>query len=177
MKHFFLALIMLSSAALASGKKAPKDPVWGPFQTILKISVKKQKFTGKHGDFEQNAVLYKILKSSKTISRYVDAQKKLLESVSVPSSKTEALAFWINAYNFFTLADVKANVELTGSMKDRGWKNKIFNVAGKMHSLDEIEHEIIRPLNDARIHFAVNCASVSCPTIINEIFTKSFSLL
>ena len=67
----------------------------------------------------------------------MDAQKDILRSVEVPGSKTEVLAFWINAYNFCTLLDIKENVELSSDMKTRGWKNKIFNIAGKLYSLDE----------------------------------------
>ena len=57
-------------------------------------------------------------------------------------------------------------------MKKIGWKNKRHDVGGQKYSLDDIEHKIIRPMGDARIHFAVNCASVSCPGLKSTPFTS-----
>lgn len=101
------------------------------------------------------------------------------------------LAFWINAYNACMLDRVSANYPirrnagLVGSLRnalaDRPdnsvWQIRdVFtgafcDVAGATRSLDEIEHEIIRPTwGDPRIHFAVNCAAVSCPPLAAEAY-------
>ncbi len=45
------------------------------------------------------------------------------------------------------------------------WKDARFRVAGVERTLDELEHELLRPLGEPRIHFAVNCASRSCPAL------------
>ena len=41
-------------------------------------------------------------------------------------------------------------------------------LAGMDYTLDYIEHKILRPMGDARVHFAINCASVSCPDLRTE---------
>lgn len=50
------------------------------------------------------------------------------------------------------------------------WRLKRFTLNGKKISLNNIEHEILRKMNDPRIHFAINCASASCPKLINVAF-------
>lgn len=101
------------------------------------------------------------------------------------------LAFWINAYNACMLDRVatnypiRKNAGLVGSIRnafaDRPdnsvWQIRdVFigafcDVAGATRSLDEIEHEIIRPTwGEPRIHFAVNCAALSCPPLAAEAY-------
>ena len=52
------------------------------------------------------------------------------------------------------------------------WDREFCPVAGRDRSLDEIEHEIIRPMGEPRIHFAVNCASRSCPVLASDAYTE-----
>ena len=100
------------------------------------------------------------------------------------------LAFWINAYNACMLDRVSAhypirkNAGLVGSIRnalaDRPdnsvWQIRdVFtgafcDVAGATRSLDEIEHEIIRPMGEPRIHFAINCAALSCPPLAADAY-------
>ena len=100
------------------------------------------------------------------------------------------LAFWINAYNACMLDRVSThypiqkNAGLVGSIRnafvDRPdnsvWQIRdVFTgafcpVAGSTRSLDEIEHEIIRPMGEPRIHFAINCAALSCPPLAADAY-------
>ena len=101
--------------------------------------------------------------------------------------QSERLAFWINAYNACALKIVLDNypiarrgvlVRIVNSVKGypansiqqipSPWDGKYCTVAGEERSLDDIEHGIIRPMSDARIHFAVNCASRSCPSLAED---------
>ncbi len=86
--------------------------------------------------------------------------------------KEEKLAYWINAYNAFTVKLIVDNYPLK-SIKDikAPWDKKFIPINGELISLNYIEHEILRKLNEPRIHFAINCASVSCPQLLNEAFT------
>lgn len=85
------------------------------------------------------------------------------------------LAFWINAYNAFTLELILEHLGRIESIKDisvgKRWKDKRWLVFGRRYSLDEIEHEILRPMKEPRIHFALVCASLSCPDLQPEAFT------
>jgi hypothetical protein len=54
------------------------------------------------------------------------------------------------------------------------WKKKIARIDGQLLSLDQIEHDILRKrFKDARVHFAVNCASKGCPPLQEQPFTGS----
>lgn len=106
----------------------------------------------------------------------LDEYLKLLEQTDTKKlSLDEQLAFYINAYNAWTIKLVLSGYPGIHSIKDLGsfwsspWKKEIVHVDGKVLSLDDIEHGIIRPkFKDPRIHFAVNCASKSCPPLSSE---------
>ena len=102
-----------------------------------------------------------------------------LESLNphVPKSSDtskEAMAFWMNAYNAFTVKLILKNYPLS-SIRDldggNPWDSKWIKLGGKTYSLNNIEHDILRPtFKDPRIHFAVNCAAKSCPKLGNTAF-------
>jgi hypothetical protein len=96
-------------------------------------------------------------------------------------TKEEKLAYWINAYNAFTVKLITQHYPLK-SIKDIGpatqiifvntpWDKKFFSIGGKSMTLNTIEHKILRKkFKEPRIHFAVNCASISCPKLLNEAY-------
>lgn len=99
-------------------------------------------------------------------------------SFSRESSREAQLAFWINAYNAVTVKGILREYPTTSirnhTAKFYGyniWKDLQLVVAGKSHSLEGIEHEILRKMGEPRIHFAIVCASVGCPRLLNEAFT------
>jgi hypothetical protein len=82
-------------------------------------------------------------------------------------NRCEQLAFWINSYNGFTLADVLDDVygKAHSVREVAGFFNrKSHFIASHQLTLDEIE-ERGREMNDPRIHFALVCASTSCPKL------------
>ncbi|GAA4381323.1 DUF547 domain-containing protein [Hymenobacter koreensis] len=99
-------------------------------------------------------------------------------------SKAEQMAFWINAYNAYTIRLILDHYPLE-SIKDIGskiqipfvttpWAAKFFSIGGEKTSLDNIEHSILRKkYDDPRIHFALVCASISCPRLRNEAYTAA----
>lgn len=83
------------------------------------------------------------------------------------TSDDERNAFYINAYNAFTIRDVLDDVyQKTDSVKkvDGFWDKKKHRIGGEDLTLDAIE-KVSRDLKDPRVHFAVNCASSSCPKL------------
>lgn len=85
------------------------------------------------------------------------------------------LAYWINAYNAFVLKgviDAYPVVSVMDIEEGDGFFSKIYFLAGgEKLTLDHVEHEIIRPhYREPRIHFAVNCAAASCPSLENLAF-------
>lgn len=87
-------------------------------------------------------------------------------------SKEEKLSYWMNAYNAMTIDLILRNYP-TSSIKDikKPWDQRLWKLGKKWYNLDEIEHQILRKMGDARIHFGINCASFSCPPLLNEAFT------
>ncbi len=97
-------------------------------------------------------------------------------------SEDEKKAFWINAYNAFTVAlilkhyPVKSIKDIAGNIYkiNTPWDIKFITIGGKKYDLNNIEHSILRKkFNDPRIHFALVCASISCPRLRNEAYTAA----
>ena len=80
------------------------------------------------------------------------------------------IAYWINAYNILTIDLVLKHYPVS-SIKDIGsffspvWGVEVAKIEGQSISLDRIEHEILRPMGDPRVHSAIVCASISCPPL------------
>ncbi len=94
-------------------------------------------------------------------------------------SANERKAYWINAYNAFTVQLIIRNYPCK-SIKDLGgkiykvntpWDIRFIKIGAKTYDLNNIENSILRKeFDDPRIHFTVNCASVSCPPLRNEAY-------
>ena len=89
-------------------------------------------------------------------------------------SKKERLAYYINLYNAATVKLILDNYPIK-RIKDinKPWGKKWVRVGNTTYSLGNIEHKILRKMNEPRIHFAINCASYSCPKLLNVAFTAA----
>ncbi|GAB2781272.1 DUF547 domain-containing protein [Rhabdobacter roseus] len=129
----------------------------------------------------QGMVNYKGFKQDRAeLKKYLDQLSK-----NAPNPKTwskdEQLAYWINAYNAYTVELILEYYPLK-SIKDIGssikipfvntpWDIKFIEIGGKKMDLNNIEHGIIRKqFNEPRIHYALVCAALSCPPLRNEAF-------
>jgi hypothetical protein len=110
---------------------------------------------------------------------YLDAVSSVNQADYDGWSKSQKLAFLINAYNAFTVELILTAYPEVKSIKDLGslirspWKKKFFTLLGKEHGLDDIEQGLIRApgsFDEARIHMAVNCASIGCPALRDEAY-------
>ncbi len=125
-----------------------------------------------------NRVRYGVLGSEARprLRRYLDQ----LAAVD-PRSLTRGAqqAYWINLYNALTIETVldyprkKSILRMGRKLLAIGpWDDHRIEIAGQKITLNDIEHRILRPLfGDERVHFAVNCASVSCPNIAKTAYT------
>ncbi len=168
-----LALIILSVMACSATERksvetAPSHQIWNELT---------QKHVRANGMVDYKG----FLKDKAKLQQYLD-----LLSSNAPDkakwSKEEQLAYWINAYNAFTIKLIIDNYPLESiqdlhpTFKIPGvntvWHKKFFKIGGEEASLDQIEHDILRKeFEEPRIHFAINCASFSCPPLRNEAFT------
>jgi hypothetical protein len=118
-------------------------------------------------------VNYKVLKNEKSkIENYINQLTTFTTQTNW--SKNEKLAYWINLYNAVTVKLILDNYpikSITDLYGGKPWDKKLVTIGSKSYSLNNIENDIIRPkFNDARIHFAVNCAAKSCPKLMNGAF-------
>jgi hypothetical protein len=119
-------------------------------------------------------VNYKGFKTDQTaLTAYCD-----LLAQAIPDStwsREAQMAYWINAYNAFTIKLIVDNYPATSILKFDGgktWDVKRIRLANKKYSLNQIENDILRPrYKDARIHFAINCAAKSCPPLHHRAYT------
>ncbi len=108
----------------------------------------------------------------------LDQYLKILEAVDTKSlSEDEQFAFYANAYNAWTIKLILSGYPDVKSIKDLGnlfqspWKKEIVRIDGEVMTLDNVEHDILRPrFKDPRVHFAINCAAISCPPLRPEPF-------
>ncbi len=161
--HRSLGLLML---LLISAPVFAASPDWTPFARVLDRHV--------HVDGGSTWVDYRALRSDPDFTRSV----LLIGDTRIPdtASRDERLAFYINAYNILTMKVVADNwpvdsIRDVGNLLQPVWKMPAGRVGGRTVSLDDIEHGVIRPLGDPRIHFAIVCASRSCPDLRREPYT------
>lgn len=173
-------------AALATCSLAPMMPIAPMVSLLVPRSLSAQTATFDHSAFDallkahvvDGMVDYGAFKSSASFGGYLAALKKQ-DPAALP--RAEQLAFWINAYNAYTIQLINKhnesksirNINKTLGLKLKGpWSEPLAGVGGKMYTLDDIEHVIIRPTyKEPRIHFALVCAAMGCPPLRSEAFT------
>jgi hypothetical protein len=114
----------------------------------------------------------------------LDSYIASLEAVRVSRlERGEQRAYWINLYNAVTTRivldhyPVKSIRDISlgpGLFSFGPWDAKVVAVEGERLSLNDIEHGILRPIwHDPRLHYALNCASISCPSLPTTAFTAA----
>ena len=111
----------------------------------------------------------------------LDQNLKMLEHADLKTlSRDEQFAYYINAYNAWTIKLILSTYPGIKSIKDLGtfwkspWEKKFVRINGELLSLDDVEHHILRPrFKDPRVHFAINCSAVSCPPLRSEPYMGS----
>ncbi|WP_338219287.1 DUF547 domain-containing protein [Algoriphagus sp. oki45] len=166
----FLTIVSFSCGQSTLGMAGTQPPSHQIWNELLQSHVKPNGMVDYKGFIREKAKLEKYLAM---ISSQAPDRKTW--------SKNEQMVYWINAYNAFTVKLIVDNYPVE-SIRDLGpklkiplikdvWHYKFFKIGGVDSSLDEIEHSILRKeFEEPRIHFAINCASISCPPLLNEAF-------
>ena len=168
----------LLSAAGVSSQGQPTKEVTGNLTSTTAnsaVNIDHSQWTTllkKHVDSEGMVDYKGFQKDEKMLDAYLDmlATKDPNNDWSVQ----ELLAFYINLYNAQTVKLIVENYP-TKSIKDLDspWTKGRARVDGRELSLGGIETGILRKMNEPRIHFAINCASISCPKLLDEAYTAS----
>ncbi len=112
----------------------------------------------------------------------LDAYLRRLADVPISSYRRAAQRpYWINFYNALTIQvvldhypveSIRAIDISPGWFSVGPWRKKLVEVEGVALSLDDIEHRILRPIwRDPRLHYALNCASIGCPSLRRSAYT------
>lgn len=110
------------------------------------------------------------------LDEYLAALSRVDEARDAPAA--QRLAFWINAYNAVTVRGILREYP-TSSIQNHVarvwgyniWRDLKLMVGDRCYSLGEIEHALLRKMNEPRIHFAIVCASRGCPRLLNEAYS------
>jgi hypothetical protein len=171
MKNLFSAFVIMASFFQCSGQhqKPVSDDSKPVSHELWNTFVKK--YVSPTG-----LVDYKAIKQNESeLEAYLTILKNARPSVKW--TENERKAYWINAYNAFTIKlvvdnyPVKSIKEIGGKFKSP-WDIDFIEIEGVKYSLNDIEHKILRKeFDDPRIHAAINCASGSCPRLSDEAYT------
>ncbi len=172
--HFTFSLETNSSGAENSGKFDQSHSI---YDSLLKRYV------------HNGRVDYKgFISSSEEFNIYLKQLGSVSEKAYSSWTREEKLAFWINAYNAFTIKAVidhypiKRNIRLASIIFPRNsirqidgvWDKLKFQAVGRTVTLEEIEHGILRKeFKEPRIHFAIVCASLGCPDLWDEAYKSN----
>jgi hypothetical protein len=156
-------LLLSSGIGLATAPPVRAEVDHGRYAELLRLYV------------NQGVVDYSGLKQAED---RLDGYLEELEAVDPDHlGPKEQFAFFVNAYNAWTIKLILSGYPEIDSIKDLGsllkspWKKKWARINGQVLTLDHIEHDILRPrFKDPRVHFAVNCASKGCPPLVSEPF-------
>ena len=150
-------MIMVASSGIASQSSVDNDI----YSSLLKRHV-----IGGRVDYQG------FKKDERRLDDYLAVLGKVDPDALAPSDQ---MAFYINAYNAWTIKLILSAYPDVRSIKDLGtlfqspWKKEIVKLKEQVVTLDHIEHNILRPrFKDPRVHFAINCASISCPPLLDE---------
>lgn len=104
----------------------------------------------------------KIFKNKEDLRKIVAEFEKTKPTIYW--SNRETIAYWINAYNVYSIKIIIDNYPVK-SIRDiaDAWNINFIKSNGKLISLDFVDREILKTLNEPRYHFAINCTAYSCP--------------
>jgi hypothetical protein len=185
----FLALAALTFTPLAIADRGGVA-VYEPFSEILERHLIEKNL---ENDGLVSAFDYRAALDNPETAKLLARQRTILAEFDIDTldSREQAIAFWLNAYNFFMIAQVleeQPGGKLIDSVWDYGgrvnpfranvFERDLFNVGGEKYSLDGMEKGILlgdaykeKGWKEARVHFSVNCASVGCPPLRAEVYT------
>ena len=163
MRLFLLLSVLLCQTAFGSFN-------WNDYSDLLRDSVA----PGEKQGIRTHLVNYTQIAND---PRYLKTLEAIATYNPTALASSEKKAFYINLYNLMAIKMVIDHMPLK-SIRDAGswfspvWQKPVGVLNGKTITLDQIEHKILRKMNDPRIHFAIVCASLSCPDLLAEAYNK-----
>lgn len=184
-------LIATATSSISANEAGPVKDLFSDYQVLLDdyLQEKRTAEGGLVSAFDYEAAL-----ADEKTGELLEAQSERLADfdVSALDTREQNLAFWNNAYNYFMIHQILTELE-DGEVIDSVWdyggrynpfkssvfEREMFDIGGENYSLNEIEKGILlgedfedKGWKEARVHFTVNCASVGCPPLREEIYTS-----
>jgi hypothetical protein len=151
-----IAMVACAAALFAAGKAGAATPDYALLDEVLLQNVR------------NGYVDYDGIAADPKFAQFVEALAQAPDPLSTPDAE---LAYYINAYNAFAIRGILDGYSpATRFGRYRFFKSREFRLAGTAITLEELEHERIRARGDERIHFAIVCASMSCPRLANRAY-------
>jgi hypothetical protein len=166
-RHLHTAGLVAAASLLARPAAAQAPIDHAPFTALLSRHV------------VDGMVDYDAFKADPSFNRYLESLDRARPDAL---DEPDQLAFWINVYNAYTIALINRHGERQsirninkslGVLRLKGpWSEPIVRAAGRVLTLDDVEHGIIRKrFAEPRIHFALVCAAMGCPPLRSEAYT------
>jgi hypothetical protein len=164
MRILLVCLVFVSQYSTASFD-------WSDYNILLKQHI----ISGEKSGIQTNLVDYEAISED---SKFSSLLERLATFNPTSLKDKEKMAFYINAYNFFTISLIvkhkpKHSIRDIGSWFSPVWQKPAATLNAKTISLDTIEHKILRKMGEPRIHFAIVCASLSCPDLHTQAYSAS----
>ena len=180
----FLAIAGLTClSGVVSGSTAQSDDLWRQFDPDSVLSVDHTKWDALLSRYlvigEDGINRFRYGAVTPDDRALLDSYIAELETRNVAGlNRNEQFAYWANLYNAVTIRLIVDNYPVksirvikSGPFSPGPWKMKLITVMGQEISLDTIEHDILRAQwQDPRVHYAVNCASIGCPNLLDRAF-------
>ena len=181
-------LLAIFSALATAAPAAELNPFWDDREEESKLLVDHsawQLFLSKYVDDQHASGINRVDYFAVTASDLNSIEKYLEYLQSLDPRQLNGLeqkAYWINVYNATTVLLILQEDDSLQSIRQiksgfftpGPWQRKILNITLQSLSLDDIEHQILRPIwQDNRIHYVVNCASLGCPNLLKTAFTAA----
>jgi hypothetical protein len=163
MKHIVPVILSFLLLLSGAGPALGSDPLYRDYGALLSNYVCR------------GGVAYDLLAKNAGALEKARAQLTSVNRAGVAAlSRNGQIAYYINLYNLYTIDLIVRHLPLTSGIKDisNPWGVKFVPLFGDMVSLDNIETDILRKqYKDPRIHFALVCASKSCPVLQSMPYT------
>ncbi len=154
----FLTGILIGFALLAVGGTRAQGIDNAPFDAAL------------HAHVEDGNVSYPGFQDDPRFKAYVGTLAKPARL----DTKNDRLAYYINAYNAFAIQGILDGLSPASLLgRTRYFRFQEWPLNDGKVSLQDIEHQVLRPLGEPRIHFAIICASKSCPFLRSEAYSAA----
>lgn len=172
MKKARLPILVSGLVFLMAGDLLAAEPDWSTYAHLLQKHV----YPGEIDGIHLHIVDYEAIRVDPGWPELIGQLETF--SPALLEGNSEKIAFYINAYNILAIKVVldhwpQKSIKDAGSLLRSVWKTPAGKVGGRVVTLDEIEHRILRPMKDPRIHMAIVCASVSCPDLLGEPYTAA----